>query len=232
MEDLIKISQNKGKKTVSAKELYDFLGLAKSQWKRWFKRNIIENPFALESVDWIGFDIVSNGNTTSDFAISLDLAKKLSMMAKTEKGEEARNYFLKMEKVAIQSFTPTPRLEDHTRKEVQIQNSKEVNSYRYQLGGLESVIEYNRLNCKLHTGKYPSEIKAEAKKNRLPSKIRTSAKEILRNTEPVTACAMSLTDDMVKMGADIKESAKLSNTHGREIFSFMLKNGIMPGELR
>jgi hypothetical protein len=44
-------------------------------------------------------------------------------------------------------------------------------------------------------------------------------------------CAMSLTDDMVKMGGDHEKAAEISNKHGREVFKFMLENGMIPGEL-
>lgn len=88
---------------VSAKTLYDFLGLAPTQWTRWAKKNIIKNPYAIENEDYIIFDLQSNitpGRPTDDYAITLDLAKKLSMMARTAKGEDARNYFLECERRA------------------------------------------------------------------------------------------------------------------------------------
>lgn len=91
------------KPAVSAKMLYDFLGLHASQWKRWAKTNIVNNPYAIENEDYIIFDMMSNitpGRPTDDYAIGLDLAKKLSMMTRTDKGEEARNYFLECERVA------------------------------------------------------------------------------------------------------------------------------------
>lgn len=99
MSELIKIEKSKGgKNIVSAKELYDFLGLDKSHWSRWCKKNIEENDFALENVDYQTLAIMANGNETKDFAITLDLAKKLAMMSRTKKGEEIRNYFLECEK--------------------------------------------------------------------------------------------------------------------------------------
>ncbi len=102
--ELIKIQENdKGQKVVSARDLYLFLGYDKSQWSRWFKKNIIENQFAFENQDWVGFDIVSNGNETTDFALTLDFAKRISMMARTEKGEEVRKYFIDCENQLIES---------------------------------------------------------------------------------------------------------------------------------
>lgn len=101
--ELIKIQENeKGQRVVSAKELYLFLGYDKSQWSRWFKKNIIDNQFAFENEDWISIDIVSNGNETKDFALTLDFSKRISMMARTEKGEELRKYFIECEKKLIE----------------------------------------------------------------------------------------------------------------------------------
>ncbi len=102
MKELIKITEQNGKQVVSARELYQYLGYDKSQWARWYKKNIQNNEFAFENVDYAGFDIVSNGNQSKDFALTIDFAKKLSMKANTKKGEELRDYFLFCEKKAQQ----------------------------------------------------------------------------------------------------------------------------------
>lgn len=96
--ELIKISENSGRKVVSAKELYEFIGYDKSNWSKWFPKNITENQFAIENVDYQTFVLITNGNETKDFIISVDFAKRLSMMARTKKGEQARLYFIECEK--------------------------------------------------------------------------------------------------------------------------------------
>jgi anti-repressor protein len=101
MKELIKISDNNGNHTISAKELYIFLGYDASHWKRWYEKNIEKNEFAIENEDWEGFAIMAssnNGIPTKDFALTIDFAKKLAMMARTEKGEQARQYFIEVEK--------------------------------------------------------------------------------------------------------------------------------------
>lgn len=67
--------------------------------------NIEDNVFALENVDYQTLAIMANGNETKDFAVTIDLAKKLAMMSKTQKGEEIRNYFIECEK-QLTSSTP------------------------------------------------------------------------------------------------------------------------------
>lgn len=107
MNEIIKITENDGRKAVSARELYEKLGMNKAVWSRWYTKNIIKNPYAIENEDWVGFNIVLNGNESQDFALSLDFAKKLSMMARTEAGEMIRKYFIEVEKKStIVALTP------------------------------------------------------------------------------------------------------------------------------
>lgn len=51
--------------TVSAREMYDTLGLDKSNWSRWTKKNILNSPFAVENNDCVGFVTMTNGNETT-----------------------------------------------------------------------------------------------------------------------------------------------------------------------
>lgn len=88
----------KGRTT--ARKLYEFLELAKGQFSRWAKANITENQFAEEGIDYKGFDIDVEGNVVMDYSLTAAFAKKLSMTAKNEKGEQARDYFIRVEDMA------------------------------------------------------------------------------------------------------------------------------------
>lgn len=126
MNQLINITENNGNKAVSARELYQYLGYNASQWKRWYEKNISKNEFAIENFDYQTLDIMSNGNATKDFSLSIDFAKRIAMMARTEKGEEIRNYFIAIEKKATQ---PQPaeldkNLQHHTLLALLKQNLK------------------------------------------------------------------------------------------------------------
>lgn len=103
---LIRVEQRDGRQVVSARELYEFLGYNKAVWSRWYPQNIVENPYAIENEDWVGFNIMLNGNETRDFALSIDFAKRLAMRAQTDRGEQARRYFLECEK-ELQKKLPT-----------------------------------------------------------------------------------------------------------------------------
>lgn len=81
----------------TARKLYEFLELSKGQFSRWAKNNILNNQFAMENEDYWGFDIYVEGNLTTDYRLTAGFAKKLSMMVKNEKGEQARKYFVHVE---------------------------------------------------------------------------------------------------------------------------------------
>lgn len=116
MQELIKIKTNdKGTKAVSAKELYEFLGMNSAVFARWAKKNIEENPFAFENTDWAMLNIMlSNGNPAKDYSLTVDFAKRLAMMARTEKGEQARQYFISCEKKLMELTIP----KELSRKEI------------------------------------------------------------------------------------------------------------------
>jgi prophage antirepressor-like protein len=91
-------------------------------------------------------------------------------------------------------------LGNQTMREVQVSNSKQVNSKNYNEKGVGAVIDYNRDNCKQVTGLEPNQIK---KHYGYKSK---SAKEILRKERPEFAATMSLNDHLVTdKGAELKQ---------------------------
>ena len=100
---ILKISEE-GKETVSAKELYLGLGLNETNWSKWYQNNIENNEFFKENVDWALLVMMTSvnkrGNFGKDFEISLEFAKHIAMMARTEKSHQYRNYFIRCEEKA------------------------------------------------------------------------------------------------------------------------------------
>ena len=97
-EELIKITTNEeGKQLVSARELHEFLEI-KTDFRKWFPR-MCEYGFE-ESIDYTPVKFVHpmNLQECTDYAISIDMAKELSMIQRTEKGKQARLYFIECEK--------------------------------------------------------------------------------------------------------------------------------------
>lgn len=111
MNELIKITTTEdGRKLVSARDLYLGLGLNKTQWSRWYQSNIEKNDFFKENIDFTGVRHYVEGNEIQDFAISIEFAKHIAMMARTEKSHEYRNYFIKCEEVAKDTAFNTSKL--------------------------------------------------------------------------------------------------------------------------
>ena len=99
MSDLIKITTKDGKQLVSARELHDFLEI-KTEFRKWFPR-MCEYGF-VENVDFTrAFQkcpTLGGIQTVADYAITIDMAKEISMIQRTEKGKQARLYFIECEK--------------------------------------------------------------------------------------------------------------------------------------
>lgn len=85
----------------TARKLYTFLGMDNKNYSRWAKSNIVDNEFAEENTDYwvfvINEDNPLGGRPATDYRLTASFAKKLSMQSKTAKGEQARQYFLKVE---------------------------------------------------------------------------------------------------------------------------------------
>lgn len=97
MNELIKIEEKDGKQLVSARELYKYLGFANQHYAKWYEKNLISNDFAIKNEDYT--ELPQSGRS-KDFALTIDFAKRISMMAKTEKGEAIRKYFIECETTA------------------------------------------------------------------------------------------------------------------------------------
>lgn len=81
----------------TARALYEFLEMDRSHFSRWAEKNIENNEFYEENVDWWGFAIVANGNECKDYRLTTDFAKHLCMESHSAKGKIARQYFIKVE---------------------------------------------------------------------------------------------------------------------------------------
>ena len=87
----------------TASKLYAFLELLPSNFARWCKKNIVNNKFATENEDYFPFimqeerDKPKNPKPKTDYKLTSEFAKKLSMTGNTEKHEQARDYFIACE---------------------------------------------------------------------------------------------------------------------------------------
>lgn len=80
----------------TARKLYFWLYENGSHYATWVKENVTENPYVEENE----FSPIlrkpkkQGGRPTEDYKITASLAKRISMSSKSDKGEDARKYFL------------------------------------------------------------------------------------------------------------------------------------------
>ena len=101
--------------SVSARDLYLDLGLDKTHWSRWSKENIEENPFFTQGVDFVQLATMATPDIPrppKDYAVTIEFAKHIAMMAKTQRAHDYRNYFIECEKKAHEK---TAQIEPPTR---------------------------------------------------------------------------------------------------------------------
>ncbi len=85
--------------SVYATELYDYLGLRKSDYSRFIKREIIDNPYCDEkSYSAVVLNESKHGRFRQEYYIQIDFAKKLCMVSKSDKGNEIREELVKLTK--------------------------------------------------------------------------------------------------------------------------------------
>jgi phage anti-repressor protein/transcriptional regulator with XRE-family HTH domain len=100
--------------SVSARDLYLDLGMSGDQWARWSRLNIAENEFFKKNIDFILLDTKSSevlrGNHANDYAVTIEFAKHIAMMAKTKRAHDYRNYFIECEKKVINKQIEQPKL--------------------------------------------------------------------------------------------------------------------------
>lgn len=100
-QELIPVTENdQNEVVVSGRDLHKFLEIG-TQYTKWFYR-MIEYGFE-ENIDYVALSqkrITAQGNQTEyvDHFLKLDAAKEISMIQRNDKGKQARQYFLQIEK--------------------------------------------------------------------------------------------------------------------------------------
>lgn len=159
MNELIEIKPHSTLiKSVSARELYLGLGLSSDQWARWSVINIEQNEYFSQDVDFIRNDTKSNptnGLLIKDYAISIEFAKHIAMMAKTKKSHDYRNYFIGLEKKPLTIIDYARALvESHDRIQAlendQAITNVAINDLRSDVKWIEDRLEREIENKKLY----------------------------------------------------------------------------------
>ena len=104
MFEIINVKVEDGRQVVSARELHEFLD-SKQDFSTWIKARIKKYDF-IENVDFTTFHnfVEREGSNlkskTTEYAITIEMAKELAMVENTEKGRMARRYFIQCESLA------------------------------------------------------------------------------------------------------------------------------------
>lgn len=122
MNELIKVTTNENdEQLVNGRELYEFLGV-KDNYTDWFKR-MIKYGFD-ENVDFISFSGKSDkpfgGRPQVNHYVKLDMAKEISMLQRTERGKQARRYFIQLEKFWNSPEMVTKRALEFQQKKIEV----------------------------------------------------------------------------------------------------------------
>lgn len=96
MNELFKVNYDSDRITLSARELHGFLEIG-THFKDWFPR-MCEYGFEEEKDFRSILSKSTGGRPSTDYEITLDMAKEISMLQRNEKGKLARQYFIQIEK--------------------------------------------------------------------------------------------------------------------------------------
>jgi|694.fasta_scaffold117753_8 anti-repressor protein len=110
--NIIPIRQGEGNPSVNARDLHTFLEVGKD-FSTWISDRIESFGFTAGE----DFSPISGksagGRPSKDYLLSLDMAKELSMVERTPRGKQARQYFIECEKnLAAASTNPLATLSD------------------------------------------------------------------------------------------------------------------------
>ena len=151
MKELIKITEQNGKRAVSARELHRFLEVTE-RFSNWFVRQL-QYGF-IEGVDYQGCEVFNTlaNQTLTDYALTIDTAKEISMLQRTEKGKQARRYFIECEKLAQNPVSNLSKIDlaqmviesEREKERLQIQNqlqSEELQKQAPKVAYYEEVLQ-------------------------------------------------------------------------------------------
>ncbi len=111
---LIPLTENDGVSAVMGRDLHEFLESGE-QYVTWFKR--MEGYGFVEGVDYVHKNKKIERPAPlppavkTDHVLTMDMAKEISMIQRTDKGKQARQYFIECEKRANQTPAVMSRLE-------------------------------------------------------------------------------------------------------------------------
>ncbi|AQX00420.1 phage antirepressor KilAC domain-containing protein [Elizabethkingia anophelis] len=163
--ELIKITEQNGQGAVSARELHLFLEI-ETRFNDWIKR-MFEYGFS-ENADYqvlLKNEYNPNGGRPeTDYALSIDCAKEISMIQRSEKGKQARQYFIECEKKlktqAPRSFSAALKLAYESQLKIEEQQKQleyqkplvifaealQISEHSILIGELSKILKQNNID--------------------------------------------------------------------------------------
>jgi anti-repressor protein len=130
MKELIRITEQDGNRAVSARELHNFLEV-ETPFRKWIDR-MLEYGFE-ENLDYSRADKNVRGNEAKEYALTIDTAKEIAMLQRTPKGKEARQYFIAMEKEALNKMINSNYLQRVDKNNISVKRLELINEIRNYL---------------------------------------------------------------------------------------------------
>lgn len=96
MQELIKINYDTEQPTVSARELHEKLNI-ETPFKKWIDR-MCEYGFEESKDFWTKMSESTGGRPSTEYELTIDMAKQICMIQRTPEGRECRQYFIDLEK--------------------------------------------------------------------------------------------------------------------------------------
>lgn len=96
MQELIKINYDTEQPTVSARELHEKLNI-ETPFKKWIDR-MCEYGFEDGKDFWTKMSESTGGRPSTEYDLTIDMAKQICMIQRTPEGRECRQYFIDLEK--------------------------------------------------------------------------------------------------------------------------------------
>lgn len=89
--------------TVNARDLHEFLGVVKD-FSNWMKAQV-KRARLVDGIDFVKVtqkgELSRTGQSIIEYHLTLEAGKNISMMSRTDKGDEVRAYFRECEKIAL-----------------------------------------------------------------------------------------------------------------------------------
>ena len=140
MNELIKITETEGKRTVSARELHEKLGVTE-RFNSWFSR-MLKFGFE-ENKDYIGckeFNTLAK-QELQNYYISLDMAKEICMIQRSEIGRTFRQYFIECERELKNIVTKVEYITKKSKEEIDLERARFI----YEVGQDSPIETYKEI---------------------------------------------------------------------------------------